>query len=440
MDENNYPKSLDYLRKARLKLSSNNFRFFGLCLYSLRTMFFTNKDPSYNDNLEGYILYNNSENQIFINAEIIENNKDYKVTNLLDIMLHEFNHILRRHDIRRNNRDGETWNIACDHIIDKSLKKLNLTKPYKQYNIIKEIEYNQEYQSEEAVYNWLIQNKNQPNKIQINKDESTGGTNVKDNWQNTNFTMFPDLQSVIENKEITPEQKQTIDSYVSQVRAIYNIEKERGNISNNIQEALEKLLEVHVPWEQLLEKAIKKNAFEKTDRRNWKRPNKFFVNIGIYLPGRVKFTENNGVGTLIIHIDSSGSIDSKDLAKAGYIIYKSINYFNKVIIVVADVEIHQIKEFNKNSKDEMLLFFKNEGFKGRGGTSHRYIFKYFDKYLEDFPDELSLCLSITDMCSDIESCINSYNFHKQVPLIFLNNDGNSRTNINSNNISTILIN
>lgn len=438
-----YPKALDFLRKARLKLSSNNFRFFGLCLYSLRTVFFTKNDPMYDENLEGCVKYEKNdpnsqlENKIHINAEIIETNNNYKTINLLDIMLHEFNHILRRHDIRKGDRDGEIWNIACDHIIDKSLKRLKLTSPYKQHNIIHEIENDKNYQSEESVYNWLMQNKNQPNKIQIQNNEDKSIT-VNDSWHNTNFTMTPDLQSVVENKQITPEQVQTIDSYVSQVRAIYNIEKERGNVSSDIQTQLEKLLEVHVPWETLLEKAIKKNAFEKTDRRNWKRPNKFFVNLGIYLPGRVKFTENNGVGTLIIHIDSSGSISTKDLAKAGYVIYKSISYFNKVIIVVADVKIHQTKEFNKNNQEEMLLYFKNEGFKGGGGTSHRHIFQYFDKYLEDNPDELSLCISITDMYSDVDRMLGLYNFHKQVPLIFINTDNS--TVVNSDNVSTICIN
>lgn len=435
MSDEDFSKALEFLRKARLKLTGAKYRFFGLCLYSIRTVIFGN-----NNTLEGYVSYDNEkhtfENKIHINGDIIRDRADYKTANMLDIMLHEFNHILRRHDIRKGERNGEIWNIACDHIIDKSLKKLGLSKPINKWYIIDEIENDMNYQSEEAVYNWLMANKNQPNKIQINKNENTGEINVKNNWYNTDFTMIPDLQSVREDKEITSEQAQAIENYVSQIRAVYEMEKDRGNISSDVKEAFEKLLEVHVPWEILLEKAIKKNAFEKTDRRNWKRPNKYFINSGIYLPGRVQYKDNNGIGTLIIHIDSSGSISTKQLRKAGFVIYKSIQYFEKIIVIVADVNIQQKVEFSKNNQEEMLMYFNKEGFKGRGGTSHRFVFNFFDEYLKDNPDSLSLCISITDMYSDIEHCIKNYEFYKSVPLILL-----STTSIkfDKENITTINI-
>ena len=423
-----YSTAIKYLRKARLRLTGSKYRFFGLCLYSIRSVIFS--DPT---GLEGYVAYEKSdkdvfENKIYINGDFIEDlAATYKTLNMIDIMLHEFNHILRRHDIRKGDRDSKLWNIACDHIIDSSLKKLDISKPIISWNILKEIEYNNKYSSEESVYNWL---KNQ-NEICIN-DEQDGSVSVKSKFGSTDFKMYPDLQK----DDINPEQSQAIESYVSQIRAIYNIEKDKGNIEGNVKEAFEKLLEVVVPWETLLEKAIKKNAFEKTNRRNWKRPNKFFMGCGLYLPGRVPFIENNGVGTLIIHIDSSGSINSKDLRKAGYILYKSIQYFDKIIVLVADTIIRQEKEFKKNNCDEMLKYFEDSGYLGRGGTSHYHVFRYMDKHLEDNPDSLSLCISITDMFSDIESSLDRCVFHKSIPLILLST---TDIKINNNNILTINI-
>jgi len=428
MDEPDYSTAIKYLRKARLRLTGEKYRFFGLCLYSIRSVLFSGET-----NLEGYVAYEKSskdvfENKIYINGDFIEDRAaTYKTLNMIDIMLHEFNHILRRHDIRRKDKDSKLWNIACDHIIDCSLEKLNISKPTISYNIIQEIKYDHKYTSEESVYNYL---KNQ-NEICIN-DEQDGGVSVKSKWGNTDFKMYPDLQK----EDINPEQVQAIESYVSQIRAIYNIEKEKGNISGEVKEAFEKLLAVVVPWETLLEKAIKKNAFEKTNRRNWKRPNKFFIGCGLYLPGKVPFIENNGVGTLIIHIDSSGSINSKDLRKAGYILYKSIQYFDKILVLVADIKIRQEVEFRKNNSEEMLKYFEDSGYLGRGGTSHYHVFKYMDKYLEDNPDSLSLCISITDMYSDIESSLDSCIFHKSVPLILLST---TDIKINSSNVTTINI-
>lgn len=439
---NKLERAQEFLRKARLKLSGNKYRFFGLCLYSIRTVLF-DEDQGL-PNAEGFVRYEKCdgtgsyENKIYVNGRMIENAKYYKTSNMIDIMLHEFNHILRRHDIRKGNRDPQLWNIACDHIIDCALKRLALSTPLNQWNIIKEIEYDPLYTSEEAVYNWLVKHST---KVKINSD---GSVTFEDQWNGNTFTMIPDLASCQpdgtdgSSSEISPEQMQAIESYISQVRAIYNIEKERGAVSGGIQEQFEKLLEVHVPWEQVLEKAIKKCAFEKTDRRNWKKPNKFFINYGIYLPGRIPYTENNGVGTLIIHIDSSGSVSSEDLRKAGYVIYKSIQHFNKIIVIVADVQIHQTVEFRKNNSEDMLRYFKDHGIKGRGGTSHRHVFKYFDKYLEENPDELSLCISITDMYSDIESCLTTYTFHKTIPLILLSTSAGYK--IEQNNVTTIIIN
>ena len=138
-----YSTAIKYLRKARLRLTGSKYRFFGLCLYSIRSVIFS--DPT---GLEGYVAYEKSdkdvfENKIYINGDFIEDRAaTYKTLNMIDIMLHEFNHILRRHDIRKGDRDSKLWNIACDHIIDSSLKKLDISKPSVSRNILKEIIFN----------------------------------------------------------------------------------------------------------------------------------------------------------------------------------------------------------------------------------------------------------------------------------------------------------
>jgi hypothetical protein len=438
-EEIDQTKAIDMLRRARLKLSGAKYRFFGLCLYSIRVLLF-HEDSG----VEGRVRYDlredgsaEYENKIHLNSKFIDDHLEYKVLNMIDIMLHELNHILRRHDIRMGERDSVLWNIACDHIIDKSIRKLNISKPIIGYNIIKEIENDSRYQSEEAVYNWLVaeRKKEYGKLIEIEKQED-GSVNIKETFNGHEWTLYPDLARSNDNLELSPEQQQVIENYISQVRAIYNIEQERGNIPGNIKEEFDNLLQVKVPWENLLEKAIKTSAFEKVDRRNWRRLNKFYTNLNINLPGRISHRENNGVGTLLIHIDSSGSMSSKVLKKAGYVIYRSINYFEKVILVIADSSIHSIKEFKKNNNEELLQFFKDEGIKGRGGTSHYYVFKYFNEYYENNINDLSICISITDMYSDIEHNLDKFEFWKKIPLILLST---SNKIINRENVTTICV-
>lgn len=429
-------KAIEILRRARLKLSSQKYRFFGLCIYPLRIIL--KEEP---EEIEGYVKYEPSENdvkkfenKIYVNSKIVDMDS-YNTLNMIDILMHENNHILRRHDIRLGNRDPILWNIACDHIIDKSLKRLNLSKSFRGWNIIPQIENDKKYDSEESVYNWLVQKRE---KEQYSITQQNGQAELKNSFGQKVVNVDLDLSSSknINQPELQPEQKQEIENYISQVRAIYNIEKERGNIAGNISSEFEKLIEIVIPWDVVLEKALKTNAFQKTDRRNWKKLNKFYQGININLPGKNRFEENNGVGTLIIHIDSSGSISKKDLQKAGYIIYKSIGNFEKTILLIADVSIHQQKEFNKFNQNELLSYFKNEGIKGRGGTSHLYVFNFIEDFFDKNKDELSMIISITDLYSDVESIFDKYQFTKSIPMIFL---CNSPMGFTKNKTSTINI-
>jgi len=419
----------EFIQKARLKLSGKKYRFFGLCLYPIRIV-----NKYIDNNIEGFINYEvgskKFENQIHINEKFIDEHYEYKTTNMIDIMLHELNHILRRHDIRGVGKNSEVWNVACDHIIDKSLKNLNLSIPLIRRNIIERIEYDNDLQSEEVVYNWLMKNRD---KVSISRDSGVDEDviNVSDQYYQADFQIIPDLKP----HEISPEEKQVIEDYVAQVRAVYNIEKERGSIASDLVNMFDELLKVKIPWENLLDKAIKMKANEKANRRSWKRLNKYYVSLNISLPGYSTSRDKESTSTLIVHIDSSGSMDDDDLRKAGYVIYRSVQYFEKIILIIADIEIHQNIEFNKNEFNRILDYFKTEGIKGRGGTSHRIVFGFIDKYFKEHCDDLSLVISITDTESDIEYYIKTTEFIKAVPLIIVNTANKKKCNYK--NVTTI---
>ena len=424
----------EFIRKARLKLSSAKYRFLGLCLYPIRIISVMKDEP-----VEGWVNYESNgkkfENQIYINEKVIDEHPYYKTSNMIDIMFHELFHILKRHDVRRGDKEFVTWNVACDHVNDLSLKRLRLSEPINKWNIIERLEHKTKIQSEEEVYRWLMKNKKDDGSQGVSvQQDSNGNIKVDDDSYDTHFEIQPDLSP----KEITSEEKQVVEDYVSQIRAVYNIEKEKGSISSNLTSIFDELLKVDIPWEKLLEKAIKAKTTEKANRRSWRKLNKFYVNLNISLPGFIPSREQDAVSTLIVHIDSSGSIDSKNLRKAGYVITKSAQHFDKVVLIIADVDIKQEVTFNKWDYNKIMDYFKEEGITGQGGTSHRHVFKYFDKYYEEHADNLSLCISITDMYSDIESYIEKTEFVKAIPLILINTS-NSK-NINMKNVTTIICN
>jgi len=420
-------KTEEFIRKARLKLSSTKYRFFGLCLYPIRIV-----PVEAREELEGYVNYetgtNKFENQIHINSKFVDRIRNYKTINMIDILLHELSHIIRKHDARRGSRDNDLWNVACDHVNDLSLKRLKLSEPAKQWNIIKEIEHVDPIQSEEEVYNWL---KN-TNRVDVGSEGEGDNRVITVYGDQSGYKIIPDLSK----EEITSEQKQVVEDYISQIRAIYNIEKEKGSISGELKSIFDELLRVEIPWETILDKAIKSKAVEKANRRSWKRLNKYYNSLNINLPGYVPIGNKDSLSTLIVHIDSSGSINNDDLRKAGYVIVKSSQYFERIILLIADVSIKQEVEFGKRDYNTIMDYFKTEGIKGRGGTSHKFVFEYMDKFYEEHSDCLSLCISITDMCSDIETVIKNVEFVKTVPLILINTS--SKQVITNKNITTIL--
>ncbi len=445
----------ELINQARLKLTTSKLRFFGLCLFPIQIRLYKDKSLS----SEGMVYFNREgerhkyETEIHLNQHIIEK-PDYNVKNLIDILLHEFNHIIRRHQLRIGKRVPIVWNVACDHIVDKSIKELNnqerLSTPYYKYNIIDEIEYDEEYNTEEKVYNWLWTNGNgKGNKFKI-VNNAKNPVDITDRDLNTDQDLYLETQynkfkirNDIDSSGINPNDQEQVslinsnlDNYINQVRTLYNIEKERGTLSNNVKNIFDELLKVKVDWKTLLDKAIKKELNVKADSRNWINPNKYYINSGLYLPGR---TKRNNIGQdnnhLILHIDSSGSMSDDDLKKAAYIVTKSIDHFEKVTLIIADVEIHQIKEFEKDEYNEIINYFKLEGIKGRGGTSHKHVFDYIEKY-DEF-DKLSLVISITDLYSDVYSIYDLYKFVKSVHIIFLG--FGHMGNIGGSNMTTILI-
>jgi len=104
-------------------------------------------------------------------------------------------------------------------------------------------------------------------------------------------------------------------------------------------------------------------------------------------------------------------------------------------LIVADVSIHQIKEFKKNNNNEILEYFTAEGIKGRGGTSHYHVFDYFNKYCDEHINDVSICISITDMASDIDTSLDKFEFWKKIPLILLSTSNYMK--IERKNIMTI---
>lgn len=428
--------------KAKLKLFQQNLMFFGLNATKLKW-----QASEMSKNVEGCIYFHVNKTDevadktIHVNKYYIEN-PDYKITNLVDLIVHELLHILHRHGSRGRNKRPEIWALATDHVIDRTIKRWNISRPYHQYNIINDLDAALPTCTEEEAYEWLYNNKQFYN-ISYTPGDGNNPGSVKIENQHGNVLAESVVQDT--NSNSVSEQQiidKDVENFISDARAIHQTLKDRGLSSGNMSEYLDKILKVEIPWERLLQKAIKTNIIQRPNERAWSRPNKFLRPLGLYLPGVSMSDEKDNFGILALHVDSSGSMSKDDLKKGCSVILDSLQYFEKIICIVCDTQIHQVKEFYKQEFAPFYQFIK-EGMKGRGGTSHRPVFEWCQKHVwEEQLDEFSLFISFSDCMSDIETHThtNAYAWTKHIPCIYVSPPHGTTISVDKTNITQIFIN
>lgn len=392
----------DKLKKAKIKLfkSAEGLKFFGI-LSQKFNYHIIEEDSS----VEGYVQFKEDTKDIYLNKIYLEKN-EYTHDNLIALIIHEILHILFKHNSgkRKENKVIYIWNLACDHVVEKELKKLNL-EPFGGYRIIEEYEQINPNPRAEDVYEWLLNNSN--------SKETKRGKNfieykIKTKKDNNEY------KTIVLDKDDTIDEKEE-KRFLAEATSLKEILKDKGNIPGKLVELLDELLKVEIPWDELLDKSIKTKAPIDNSLRCWKKPSIYFIPHNIIIPSELPEDEEQ-CETLYISIDTSASISKEELKKFADIVNQSINYYKKIELIIHDTNIKEVRLYNKNDNRKFIEDIKKLGFSGRGGTSHKEVFEYVNKKYEEYPELFSLYVSLTDGYSDIE---NNMNLLKDIESIFL---------------------
>jgi len=443
------PKINELIKLSKIKLFTKELIFFGMMLHRFDWTVY-----EFHPSMEGYVVFNEKDlstiesGKIHLN-EIYLNKLDYTFIHLVYLLCHELLHILNRHGLRKDDRIHKIWCVAADHVIEVYLRKnlSHLIKPYQnRYNIVERLESEEPNCSVEKAYDWLVKNEKFIEiEVELGDGDSPDTIVVKDQNGNILFEMTDDLsQSEKEDMTDSPEAIYQLNQLISEARAVFETIKSKGDLPGYLTTYLEELLKVEIPWERLVEKSIKTNIIMKPDDRSWRNLNKIYIPHGLILPGYSLTEDIEGVGTLIIFVDTSGSISDKNLKQFSNVVENSMRFFKEIHLITHDVQIHQQKIFNLENINMFYEFLKKEGYQGRGGTSHRYVFEFVEKeYWDKNKDELSMVISLTDMYSDIGSYYKDYNWiRNNIPLTFIITKGGKLISFDSSytNISQIMIN
>jgi len=352
----------------------------------------------------------------------------WSVKEISFIIVHEILHTLDRHQSRMGSRNSKLWNLACDHVINRRIKQdiangnSHLEIPSCTFIIDEWLD--QDLMVEE-VYDMLL-DEAEKGKLIIESDEgesggdgdAEGGTGqIKVKHNGKNYVLDPDLDQK-NGKDDSSETETEVKDIKSIIRGALESDAfkqmGRGTTSGGITEYLESIVEIKIPWEMLLEKAIHKFVPVKSDNRSWRVINKRMRSHGFVLPHND--TDDVNESNLYIVVDNSGSISNRDLATFASIIVNSAGFFNDVVVFKHDVEVQEIIEFNGGQGIEDI----GEAIKGigRGGTSHTPVFDEIENRvtLNDDTDDVGLVLLLTDYDSNIESIWDNYEWTKEIPV------------------------
>lgn len=247
-------------------------------------------------------------------------------------LLHELGHVYRLHNLRREERDLEEWNIACDIVINRDLINMGFKLEWASPGIGSHPEIPHEL--EEHIYDYLVKQKSQGNKPSGN---CCGGLPTLSGQQ---------AQSMINN-------------VMTAVHSAHQL-KAAGSIPGNVELILEKFLKPKLPWERLLYLWFN-DMFE--EEYDWNIPDRRYLEQELYLPALI---DNDGrLEHLIYYFDTSGSVSDKMLIRFNSEVKYIKDRFDpqKLTLVLFDTRIHAEYTYNETDKFTKLKVI------GRGGTS-----------------------------------------------------------------------
>lgn len=347
------------------------------------------------------------------------------VDELIFVILHEVLHILDGHHYRGGSRDAFVYNLAGDHVINTALKKdidnkeLTKVKAPKDMFIVPSL--TSKDMTTQDVYDYLQKKMQQKSKRSFNipglgtPGDGSGGSTIDVTEINVDGQSKTVVKDVIQSSQDTTTKEQlaeATEALKAEVRTILNSPElsGRGFVGGALKQLIDKIIEVEIPWEKLLERVLLTKIVPAPDNRVWTSPLKRLRAHGIILPG-AGTAKKASVGCILI--DTSGSISDKDLRKFTSVVLQSLAFFDELWIMKHDVPIHQNKRL-KSSEATMDDFIYK--YKGRGGTSHADVFKELEKAVIERKEQIGIVIMLTDFESNVESLWGNHQWVKKVPV------------------------
>ena len=278
------------------------------------------------------------------------------------VIAHEILHCVFDHMTRREDRDPQLHNIACDYIVNNTLMDQNIGEKPKDVQIFQDFKYSG--WSSEAVYDDIYKKgkkameklgKLLDEHIDWEKEQGAGAGKGKDKDKKGGS------QPTYTKAEMDKIKDEIKESMIQSAQAAG-----KENLPEAIKRIINQFTEPKMNWRELLQQQI--DSVLKNDY-SWARPSRKGWHSGVILPG----TLNEQTIDLCIAIDTSGSIreeQTRDFLGEVQGIMDQYRDF-KIKIWCFDTEIHNEQDITPHEGD-----LQSYEIQGGGGTDFDANFEY----------------------------------------------------------------
>lgn len=307
---------------------------------------------------------------------------------MMFIVAHEIYHNVMLHTLRQDNRDHDTFNIATDIEVNTILEDDGMLVPKmvltaENQNVPRGI-------SAEAIYDLLIERKKNNNKLSPNSPDAGNESSQSTSGNPAGILAGQFDRHVSKGEKLEEKGDESLqDSYgevgydtdfrpnvtasaaehirEAAIAAAQNIERQGGTLPNHIKSLVNSLLAPKLNWKDLLAKFVTKSTGM---NRTWNRPNRRFMNRGIYLPSTYGEKMKVAVG-----IDTSASVQQyveRFMSEINGLI-KSFGEY-ELTIIQCDTQVQKVDMYT--NEDPLDLEHTKYELNGFGGTILDPIFKH----------------------------------------------------------------
>jgi predicted metal-dependent peptidase len=278
---------------------------------------------------------------------------------LMGVVCHEVMHCSNAHHCRRQGRDPQNWNIACDLSINQLILSVGFSLPksrlmpgegsYKKFPLGK---------SAEEYYTAL------PPAPKGGNGDPGGCGGVLDAGSGS-----------------PADASDQEDQWRAATAQAESAAKGRGNLPSGLARMVDQVVRPPADWKAVLREFVSRYA--KSDF-SWTRPNRRFIAQGLYLPGM----HSEDLGEVLVLVDTSGSIGKAQLSAFANELDGILSSFDcTATVVYHDTHPHKVTEHSSTDGPFTLEPV------GGGGTSHEWLNEWLDKH----GSSPACCVALTDL-------------------------------------------